>query len=1129
QKRPLFIPNQLNQESQDNRLKGNAQEKAYEIILKWADLESSSNLSQQSEKNIGEEFLIDVFGNALGYTLFSEGKEQWEFKHKFDVNGGEVDGAIGLFRSGKKCKPRAVIEMKGPTVNVDRDKFNGRTTVQQCWDYLNALPDCPWGIVCNFVSFRLYNQNETPKVYELFTLQDLRKKEVFLHFYYLFERGGLLPITLDQVPRADMLLERSNKRQREVGDELYKDYHLNRLRLIQHLLSEPYNKPLDIAIRIAQKLIDRIVFVAFCEDRDLLPEASLRGAWEDVAPFTRVSNPKWQNYLELFRSIDEGNERRRIPPYDGGLFGKDDEVDGLNLDDDRTFFFKDIGDYDFRYEVNVDVLGHLFEKSINDIEKLRLSGLFEPKAEPEIRPKMEKSAERKKGGIYYTPPEFTEFITNNTVAKIAEEKIKAIAKQYNIDPEDIDTTKSDGKVVRFILESIEALRQIKIVDPACGSGAFLIKAYDDLEDNYQDLIKILEYHDPIQAEKLKERISDFILHDNIFGVDLSPEAVEITQLALWLRSAKRGKTLADLSKNIVCGNSLVTDSAVDTHALDWQKTFSSIFSRDNPGFDCVISNPPWERFTLKNREFFNTSAPHILEAPTAAESRRLIEELKTQNPPLYERYIRAKESAEKTMTYIRQCGRFPLTCKGDINTYAVFAELARTIVSPTGCIGLLVPSGIATDDTTRSFFVELIDSESLIGMYDFENRKKIFPDADSRYKFSALLFTGPQRKSESADFVFFAHSMENLKDPNRHVSLSIDDFKLLNPNTRTCPVFRNKRDAEITKAIYRRVPILVDKSRKEGGNPWGIKFLRMFDQSNDAELFYTADQLKSDGFKRDGPCWKKHNKVFLPLYEAKMIQMYDHRAASIIVDKSKWMRQGQTNATSLVQHLNPEFFVEPRWWVDDTEVHRVVGDLDTIRIIAFKNVTSPTNQRTMIAAFIPYAGVVHSSPLIITSSNISVRLTSCLLGNLNAFAYDYISRQKIGGINLSYFVIKQIPTFHPDFYIQRCPWDKKRILEKWISDRVLKLTCTSNDMIPLAKSCGFDPPIHKWNQRERAELMAELDAAFFILYGIDRKDTEYILSTFAGVRKEYKKTLDGSCTFELVLNRYDRLHKKCHE
>jgi hypothetical protein len=152
-----------------------------------------------------------------------------------------------------------------------------------------------------------------------------------------------------------------------------------------------------------------------------------------------------------------------------------------------------------------------------------------------------------------------------------------------------------------------------------------------------------------------------------------------------------------------------------------------------------------------------------------------------------------------------------------------------------------VPSGIATDHTTRNFFAELTDTTSLIGLYDFENRKKIFPDVDGRQKFSVLLFGGSREKSTSVDFVFFAHRMEELQDPKRHVSLSAEDFKLLNPNTHTCPIFRSRRDAELTKAIYRRVSVLVDKTRKEGGNPWGVRFFTMFHQTNDAELFHTAD------------------------------------------------------------------------------------------------------------------------------------------------------------------------------------------------------------------------------------------------------------------------------------------------
>jgi len=1126
QKRPLFVQAYLKEKSQDHRLQDDRCERAHDIIVKWADLESKGVLQTQTESSLEAEFLTDVFGDALGYTMFSEGKTQWNLQPKFRLNDQTADAAIGFFEAHQKIAPRAVIELKGPTANVDRDKSNGRTPVQQCWDYLVEVPDCPWGIVSNIVSFRLYHRGQTTRVYQLFTLQDLRRWEAFLQFYCLFERAGLLPAGIEQVARADALLERSEKRQREVGDELYSDYHDNRVRLIQYLTGPAHAKPLEVAIRMAQKLVDRIIFVAFCEDRDLLPAKSLFRAWKEIPPFYQVTNPRWQNFLSLFHNINEGSRSADVPAYNGGLFRKDD-VDNLEMDDSRTDFFKNIGEYDFATTVTVDVLGHLFEKSIRDIERIRVAGgLWESKGDEPVSSKMEKSAERKRGGIYYTPPEFTRFIVEHTVHKVANEKLGAVEEKHGIDLKSPEMHAQDGKLKRCVEEAIAAVRTIRIVDPACGSGAFLIQAYDVLEEHYLDLAQALDQVDPNDAEAIREQMPDFILHDNLFGVDLSPEAVEITQLSLWLRSAQRGKTLADLSRNIVCGNSLVTDPEVDPKAMSWETTFPRVFVREEVGFDCVIGNPPWERMKLQEREFFDAIVPDIATAVDAATRRRLIADLETEKPEIHQRYVHAKASAEKTLDHIRNSGRYPLCGKGDINTYAVFAELARSIVAPNGRVGLLVPSGIATDNTTKDFFGQLIDADSLIGLYDFENKAPIFPDVHRSYKFCVLLFGGSSRKSGEADFVFFAHRMEDLVDNNRRISLTRDDFKRLNPNTLTCPVFRSKRDAEITKAIYRRVPVLVDKTRREGGNAWGVKFVRMFDQTNDAELFQTAEQLEEAGFKRDGPVWKKRKQVFLPLYEAKMVQMYDHRAANIVIDDTNWMRQGQTDATSIVQHQNPEYTVEPRWWVDAGEILQAVGKELPPGFLAFKDITSPTNQRTMIAAAIPWTGVTNHLPLMLTECE--PRRSLCLLANLNACVLDYVTRQKIGGVTLNFFIVEQLPLFGPDFYQRKCPWSKRERLEKWIADRVVRLTCVSNDMKPLAEAAGFKPLVYRWDSMERAELEAELDAAFFLLYGVNREDAEFILSTFSGISRECEGAFPGGSTLERILASYDRLRQAAY-
>ncbi|MBN1344873.1 MAG: N-6 DNA methylase [Phycisphaerae bacterium] len=1089
------------------------------IVVRWADLEQGGHL-QKKETSLDADFLLEVFGEALHYRAGTKSPEEYHLERSFTVPGvGTADGALGVFGPGRAPEPVAVIELKSADTNLDTDKFNGRTAVQQCWDYLNALPNCPWGIVSNFVTFRLYHREKTPAAFEYFTLQELRNETRFWEFYTLFEYGGLLKSILGQPPRALRLVKETDERQHEVGNELYEAYSRNRLALIEHLFTQE-GKEFDVAIHVAQKLLDRIIFIAFCEDRQLLPGKVIESTYQAVPPLARATNPRWRNFIDLFHAIDKGHPNLELESgYDGGLFRHDPDVDELQLDDDWTDFFREVGGYDFRDEVNVDVLGHLFEKSVTELERLRQGGLFG--AVPSKASAMPKSAQRKRFGIYYTPLDFTTFVVRSTLGALIEARFAAIAKAHGVDP-DARSSATDGrKVAAYWRGCLAALREIKVCDPACGSGAFLIQAYEVLEDYYNEVVNALAFHENSAAAELSDSIAEMILGENLFGVDLSTEAVEITQLALWIRSARRGKTLADLSSNIVCGNSLVADAAVDAKALDWERVFPRVFSRGKGGFDCVIGNPPWERLKLQEREFFAASAPEIAGAVSAAKRRTLIARLEKGNPDLFARYTRAKEDADGALRYARTCGRFPLTAKGDINTYMLFAELARTIVAPTGRVGLLVPSGIATDDTTKVFFGELMGAESLIKLYDFENREGIFPDVHRSFKFCTLIFGGSEVETASADFVFFAHKMADLADGERHISLSSEDMKLLNPNTRTCPIFRSRRDAELTKAIYRRVPVLIDESGTEAVNPWGIGFFRMFDQTNDAELFHTRERLQDMGFIQKGNRWVRKKQVYLPLYEAKMVQAYDHRAASVVVDEEKWVRQGQTAETSLVSHQDAKYGVEPRWWVSDGAVSEALRGDSSPAFLCYKDVTSPTNERTMIAALIPRVGVVNSAPLVLPSYECAPRRLCCLLANLNSFALDFVARQKVGNVHLNFFLVKQFPVFPPDAYAEQCPWAGRHRLEKWISERVLKLTCTAEDMRPFAEAAGFDPPIHRWDPAERAELMAELDAAYFHLYGVSRDDTEYILSTFTGTARRDEGECGYFRTAKLVLAAYD--------
>ena len=1122
----LILPRYLDEESRKPILEGPERDRAHKIILRWANLESDGHLARK-ETSLDAAFLHELFGDALGYTPSTKSPDRYHLERSFTVPGiGTADGALGNFPPANPAAAIAVIELKDADTDLDHDRFNGRTAIQQCWDYLYNLPACPWGIVSNFVSIRLYHRDRTQRAFEHFTLQQLRDPAAFNQFYALFERGGLLPSPLIKTPRALSLLQRSESRQREVGDQLYEYYSEQRLRLIDHL-RDKHRKSLDEAIRAAQLLLDRIIFIAFCEQRGLLPENLIKGAVKNVPPLARATNPRWQNFLNIFHAIDKGHPDLDLPTgYNGGLFREDPIVDNLDLEDAWTTVFQNIGDYDFREEVNVDVLGHIFEKSVTELEKLRVGGFFQ-KANGGAAPAMPKSAMRKRFGIYYTPPAFTSFIVQNTLGEIIRQRFDTLAAKHGVDPDAPPRpAKRSATAAAYHRECLDALRQIAVCDPACGSGAFLIQAYELLEHHYQSVIESLAFHQNKSPDTWLAAVPEMILSENLFGVDLSQEAVEITQLALWIRSARRGQTLADLTRNIVHGNSLVTDPNVHPAAIQWDKTFPGVFGRKDGGFDCVIGNPPWERLKLQEREFFAFSAPQIAGAVSAAQRRKLIEDLEENDPALYAHYLQGKAAAERTLEHIRSAGQFPLTGKGDVNTYMVFAELASRIVRPTGRVGLLVPSGIATDDTTKEFFTRLMDTQALVSLYDFENKEAIFPDVHRSFKFSAIVFGGGEAKTPAADFVFFARNMQQLTEKDRHIPLSAKDLALLNPNTRTCPIFRTRRDADLTKAIYRRIPILIDENRKTGGNPWGIRFVRMFDQTNDAELFIPPNQLKQDGFRLDGNRWVKGKKVFLPLYEAKMVQAYDHRAASVRIEEGNWVRQGQTDPTTLVEHQNPEFVVLPRWWVAQDAVAAALRDDLRPAYLAYKDVTSPTNQRTMIAAFIPPAGVVNSAPLILTDKTISPRRACCLLANLNSFALDFVARQKVGGVHLNFFIVEQLPILPPDAYEEKCPWNKRQTLETWISDRVLKLTCTADDMRPFADAAGFADKVHKWKDPDRAALRAELDAAYFHLYGLSRDDASYILSTFAGLATEGdddSPQFDFTAAGNAVLEAYDAL------
>ncbi|MGH7595373.1 MAG: Eco57I restriction-modification methylase domain-containing protein [bacterium] len=543
------------------------------------------------------------------------------------------------------------------------------------------------------------------------------------------------------------------------------------------------------------------------------------------------------------------------------------------------------------------------------------------------------------------------------------------------------------------------------------------------------------------------------------------------------------------------------------------------------GFDVVLGNPPWERIKLQEKEWFANRRPEIANAPNAAQRRKMIEALASDDPALYNAFGEDRRAAEGESQLVRDSSRYPLTGRGDINTYAIFAELKRSLINPSGRVGCIVPSGIATDDTTKFFFQNLMDNRSLVRLYDFENRKKLFPGVDSRMKFCLLTLTGHDRPAQhGADFVFFALDTTNLQEEQRHFALTAEDIALLNPNTRTCPIFRSKRDAELTKEIYRHVPVLIkegpptevirDLSRTEE-NPWGIKFATMFHMSNDSHLFRTREQLEVEGWELCGNVFGKDDKKYLPLYEAKMIHHFDHRWASY---------DGlETYDVSYEQKNDPNFKVLPRYWVSEGLVlDRVDENWEKKWLIGFRDITNTTNERTAIFGVMSLVGVGHTCPLIFTGE-IEIRDILLLILNIDSFVFDYCTRQKIGGTHLTYGFLRQLAVLSQLKYQDNVLPLPNTTLHDWVRARFLELTYTAWDLEPFAKDCGYDGPPFRWDEERRFLLRCELDAAYFHLYGITRDDVDYIMETFPIVKRKDEKKHSEYRTKRVILEIYDAM------
>ena len=614
-----------------------------------------------------------------------------------------------------------------------------------------------------------------------------------------------------------------------------------------------------------------------------------------------------------------------------------------------------------------------------------------------------------------------------------------------------------------------------------------------------------------------------------FFYPLTSETEEVPTNGLFLAYASN--SLLDPSPELT---QKVSTLAQEYKFFHWHLEFPDVFNGEAPGFDCVLGNPPWERIKLQEKEFFEYRSPDIATASNASQRKKLIQKLCEEDPTLDQAFKHAKRMSECESLFLHESTRFPLTGKGDINTYTTFTEHARTSINPQGHAGIIVPTGIATDSTTSEFFGDLVAKKSLKSLYDFENREKLFP-IDSRFKFCLLTMVGGQVAPKAFDLAFFLHNFEDLNDSVKHFSLTPRDIKLINPNTLNCPIFRSKRDAEITKQVYRKVPVLINENEKKG-NPWGCSFLRMFDMSNDSHLFKTKDELEELGFGLDGNVYNNGSNDFLPLYEPKMFWQFDHRFGDFCGINSR--NDTHLPTPTEEKHGDLDYVVQPWYWVPKSDVNERFAS-NTKWFIAFRDISNSTNERTGIFSLIPFSGVSNKAPLTILKN---ANMASCclFLSCVNSIPFDYILRKKMGGTSLNYFIVKQLPVLLSDMYSSN--------LRSIIIPRAIELTYTAWDLKPFAEDIleeigsekwnewfpenqlvdGVPQPF-RWDEERRLQLRCELDAVYAHLYGISNDDLDYILGTFPIVKKKDEAKYGTYRTRDLIMEYYEKYEGEVKE
>ena len=647
-------------------------------------------------------------------------------------------------------------------------------------------------------------------------------------------------------------------------------------------------------------------------------------------------------------------------------------------------------------------------------------------------------------------------------------------------------------------------------------------AVEQKKTQYEQLVKSHQYQD----EKF---LADLLT--SAFFWELKDKRAEVPTQGVFIAAASQG--VGAISATM---KAKIQSLADEFRFFHWHLEFPDVFGGEEAGFDCVIGNPPWEKVKLIEKKWFLGKDDEIANSTSKNQRAEMFKRLEKTNPKLYMKWILSLNGAARESGFLSHSGRFPISAIGDLNTYPLFTELfGRQLLKKTGRAGIVVKTGIATDFTTKDLFSWFVETNTLVSLYDFVNSEGIFPDVAPPERFCLLTISGKDRQYTNFEFSFFNTNFDMMKDTSRRYTLTKDQILKINPNTKNCPVFRSARDRDITLQIYEKYPVLFNEKNKK--NYWSINYHTIFHSSNDSYLFNEniLENLIRKGYTLNETgifINANQNDIFLPVFESKNFQQYDHRFGSFenISAERRFIKKAATHRVTSTQKENINYEITTRYWVNKRDFDERLIQIGWNKgwLFSFRKVTNiTTNFRTAIATFLKTTPEIDSASILTFHNHINVEKQALLfISFFNSTTFDFTLRQMIGGANFNKFILLQLPMPIPEQIGKMIIsyGDKSQKLPDFLIHRSLRLTWSSHALDSLGEAIAPRQGPFIWNDEERRVLRAEIDATIAHVYGITNEEYAYILDSFTILRDKDTEEFSEYRTKRECLEMYKKIN-----